>query len=460
MSETKMNFFEEMDKELETEKESKVEMKEEIKESGELMKEEKLQEENKVKEVEVKDDVKEVVDDSEINIIETDELGEVATDINDNFEQTVMEEKVSDETENLPTVAEKHSVAELKESNNSIAVATRKQNIRPIIEPQAKVDSSDIGAVSNELQEDDKLEEEKKQRNYNGIGRLEIMSRNKKIGWARIQSIEPISNNSDLRKHGVYFLISCVFDNANVSIPDTWFFEPTFNFGRKYEMVDDIEKAKIRFGFANKMMGAKICFLPVAMSKDDNGNPFAISSRVEAMKMIRDVYFFDGEDGRYKGLSTKVKEGTLASANVLQVLEKFILVECLGVETRIDYYNVNNEYVENCNDYFKVGDTLTVRVKKPYINDDKNVYLAVTGRLGIAPGAIKTMKVHGVYMGTVDHYTKFSDNYTIILKNGVEAKVNASHGVLSAVPLIDGDRVSVMVTRIFENNVVGVARKI
>ena len=37
-----------------------------------------------------------------------------------------------------------------------------------------------------------------------------------------------------------------------------------------------------------------------------------------------------------------------ANANIIYVSEELITVECLGVETRIDCYNLNEAYVDNC----------------------------------------------------------------------------------------------------------------
>lgn len=473
MSEIKKSIMDQLNAELEGAKEEvapEVETKLEEADKGvedtDVKSSEATKEKKKVEKK--KEVIEEVVEEkaeevAEGTVADASELGEIAENIDENFKPTVLDEngeKVEEPVEEtaVAVVEKETAVAPAKEAKHSIAPAQRSK-ARPTLEPQKAINASDFGNVSNELSKEEEQEREKVQREYSGVGRVEIMRRNKRIGWARITSLEPIDDRSAMRRTGASFFVCVMFDGVRVVIPDTQFFEPTYNFGGAYNSAKDAEKAQMRLAAAHAMMGAKICFLPLGISNDED-EPFAIASRTEAMKLIRDTYFLHKEENAIRDLNTNVREGSLATANVLQVMEKYILVECLGVETRISDYDINTEYVENCNDFFKAGDKLTVKVRKLYVNPNENsVYLAVTGRIGVAPAALKNMKMRGIYMGTVDHYARRSGVYTIILANGVEAKVKADKGVLSSVPLCDGDRVSVLVTGIYDTNVRGIARK-
>ena len=130
-------------------------------------------------------------------------------------------------------------------------------------------------------------------------------------------------------------------------------------------------------------------------------------------------------------------------------------------ETRVEAYLLNDEFVENCTDFVRPGDSFKARVRTISVNPDGSVYLTVSGRLNETSKNILDIKQNGTYQGKVDHYNSRSNTYTIRLKNGVSASVRAdSDHVNGGVELMNGDDVSVLVTRVTPTFVIGKAKKI
>lgn len=249
------------------------------------------------------------------------------------------------------------------------------------------------------------------------------------------------------------FNIIVNWNGLRVIIPDFEYFEDKFNFGANYdELPNAAAKTRKRKIIARYHTGAEIYFIIKSIGKDTYGQYFAVASRREAMAAIRDEWFLHSNPDKIYEHTAKI--GDIAPAHVIAVVENAVLVECLGVETRIDANTLTSEYVENCKDFVSPGDTIEVRIRKLYTND--GVYLAVNGRLNDSEGVIRTMKVKSNYLGTVDRYNKAKDMYIIRLNNGVNANVY-SKSVIGADALYTGQKVQVYVYSIMQNYVVGSA---
>lgn len=249
------------------------------------------------------------------------------------------------------------------------------------------------------------------------------------------------------------FNIVVTWNGLRVLIPDYQYFEDGFNFGVNYnELTSAIAKTRKRKNVAIHHNGAQIYFILKKVATDNYGVEFAVASRKEAMAMIRDEWFLHSNPDKIYEREAKI--GDIAPAHVISVVENSCLVECLGVETRLDANTLTNQYVENCKDFVSPGDTIEVRIRKLYLNN--GVYMTVNGRLNDNEGVIRTMKVKSNYLGCVDHYNKDKDMYVIRLNNGVNANVY-SKSVIGTDALFNGQMVQVYVYSIMQNYVIGSA---
>ena len=321
---------------------------------------------------------------------------------------------------------------------------------------------SDIGTKS-----DDILEQESKvlsrreidDKNYRDLLRYQ---RSGEILWGEVDAVE--EHPGAQLKNAV--IISVLYNGVKILIPDIAYFEDSFSFGANYASMTDRQKFEKRRTMAEYQKGARVCFVLKAVQRTQiKGGDFdgeyeihCVGSRKEAMEILRDIWFLHKNRKDTSREPRSVSIGDIAKAHVVSVREEYAVVECLGVETRIDAYNLNNEIVENCNDFVVPGDTINVRVKKLHVGGD-NVYLTVSGRLNDPSKLINSMFVNSSYLGTVDSYNERKDLYTILLKNGVQASVRASQ-VEGGIELYPGDRVSVRVKDIRPTYVVGNAIKL
>ena len=400
-------------------------------------------------------------DEEPVSAVEEQPHEEIAEKKEESKEEPVEEEKIDVPDPVVPADAEPEEAAHQMPAEQPRTRAPRRQ-ARPAQKPAAPREIGEMGVKSDEIIEKESLEKTEEEKELATFRLLNSLARNKDIAWGEIYGVEPIDALSG--SIGSRFAVALIFNGAKILIPEKEYFEPTYDFGSDYFTLSESMKANRRNAAAKYQIGARIPFTVAAAGKreitegefEGENAIFAVGSRREAMRILRDMFFVHKDHPETP--SRTVKVGYLAWANVVGVREDYVVVECLGVETRIDAYNLNNEYVENCNDFVKPGDRLKVRVRKVYVNDD-DVYLTVSGRLNDASKAINDIKLRGTYLGVVDHYNKSNNFYTISLKNGVSASVRADQ-VQGEVELTNGDNVSVLVTRIMPTYVIGMARKL
>jgi len=342
----------------------------------------------------------------------------------------------------------------------------RKKKEEPILEKSPiNINNEDIGKLSSEIEEERSFEKSKAEIESDTYKELKKYEKNGEVLWGQVYSVDRADEKSKR------FFISVIYKNTKISIPDQMYFEPSFDFGRNYETkMSDEEKLNLRMAMAKYQLGAKICFCieKTMRSKIIKGEykgeyvTTVIGNRSKAMQIIRNIYFY--HEGR---TTSKDKEPRTVSvgdiinnAHVLAVKEDSVLIEACGVETRIDAYNLNKEFVDNCKKFVSSGDTIPVRVRKLHINND-SVYLTCSGRLNNVSKMINTVKKGDVLIGVVDRYNKEKDTYTIVLKNGVPASCQ-SYTVRQRIPLAIGDKVYVQVIEVVEESgfVIGHATKI
>ena len=317
-----------------------------------------------------------------------------------------------------------------------------------------------VGTRSDDLRIEDSQKKSEKEIEEANFKKLQTYQRNREILWGTVYGVE----ETDAWEHTI--VIAVLYNGIKVSIPDFAYFEPSYDFGANYQTMDENQKMRRRQVVAQYQLGARVCFtlMGVERRRIDEGqfeNNYIIDaagSRVDAMALLRDIWFIHENRKSTTGTPRSVAVGDITDARVLAVREDYALVECLGVETRIDARNINNDIVYNCNDVVQPGDVIRVRVRRCYLNANKRVYLSVSGRLNDPSKAINAMNLPGWFLGHVDNYNAEKNTYTIMLKNGVQAAVRGD-AVEGGIELSIGDRVKVYVFNSFETFVTGRAVK-
>lgn len=116
------------------------------------------------------------------------------------------------------------------------------------------------------------------------------------------------------------------------------------------------------------MMGAEIEF---TVSGLDRRSGSVVASRADAMRRKQRQFFLTpGRDGH-----PLVQEGTVAEARVIAVSERVVRVEIFGVEFPIFAREVAWEWVDDCNDYYGIGDRVLVKILSIDRSDPGNIRL-------------------------------------------------------------------------------------
>ena len=328
-----------------------------------------------------------------------------------------------------------------KEAKKTVKKATVTSKLKGLIKKPTKqkevkevIDSTDIGEVSKTISRKTKTQEIK--------DRFDEYRLNNTVLWGEIISV--IGEE--------HIFIQVQFDEHTVLIPDEKFFPTDYSFGARYANMNPEQQRKKRRVSARFRIGGKVPFVVEGIQKiDDRNSKFILEgNRLKALDIIKD---------RYLG-NHSVKIGDEVKANVLAVFENFILVECLGIETRISAYNLTDKnVVDNCMDYISTGDEITVRVKKMKYNPDGTYYLAVSGRLNHGAKNMRDINEGDAYMGYVECYNSQTRIYTIKLTNGVNVSVHEK-SVVSRGRLNRGDKVSAVVKMKKEGYCCGTCQKI
>ena len=190
------------------------------------------------------------------------------------------------------------------------------------------------------------------------------------------------------------------------------------------------------------MMGAEIEFTVSGLDKRAGS---VVASRRDAMQRKQRHFFLTpARNGQ-----PLVQEGITAEARVVAVSERVVRVEVFGVETPIFAREVAWEWVDDCNDYFGIGDRVLVKILSIDRSDPRNIRLRASIRETAPIPArenIQKCVVQGKYIG------KVSD----VDRNAIYVRLNVG---VNAIALAVHDRrtpsrkddVSFVVTRIDED---------
>ena len=200
------------------------------------------------------------------------------------------------------------------------------------------------GVYSDEILEQDAREKDERELENQRFQDLQRYQRNGEILWGEVVSVDPGTVYP-----GVIFNI--LWNRIIVSIPDKEYFEPELDFGKTYAEMTERQKINRRLVVGRYQQGARVCFKIKGVEREliENGrfagetNIRVGGSRREAMETLRDIWFYHrNRRADTPGKAREVKVGDIATAKVISVKVDRVLVECLGVETWIDSYNLNN----------------------------------------------------------------------------------------------------------------------
>ena len=253
---------------------------------------------------------------------------------------------------------------------------------------------------------------------------------------------------------------------VEVTIPENVFFEPGMKFSRDYEQKQPRDQYRARKIAILQYLGAKIHFCVIGVSREkgyDPENPdqyvtLVIGDRNIAMSKLRDKYFYH-KNRKISEEPITIKPGDLVEAFVVNVTNQMVMVVSLGVETRIYLHDLTRDNVSSCYQYTHVGDILPECQVISVEAKDNRIQLRLTNNRSEAPKMILSMKRGYYYRGRVVWYNLDKDLYTVHLDNGVTAFVFRKN-VMSYPDLSVNDIVSVCVTGIYKDTVVGNAVKI
>lgn len=286
---------------------------------------------------------------------------------------------------------------------------------------------------------------------------LQEAKNNGTILWAEVTGSTKIPNKDSIMIYGD-------FKGAELTFPEFEYFEKTFSFGEDFANLSKRERLNRKDNVIQHQLGAHIPFIVkgIGSATNDAGETITMIgvSRTEAMKKMRDSYFVDKAKG-------EIQIDDLAYANVVSVYDNYVLVECLGVETRIDSYWMSDEPVDNCADIVRPGDKIKVRIRKLYVNDEQvqaegkpDVYLAVTRRMfanSEQPSKYLSCKKGSNCIGIIHSYNEEKKRYSALLKNGVNVSITK---VDNDIPLCEGDRVLIRIDHVNKTHVIGTVRRL
>ena len=285
----------------------------------------------------------------------------------------------------------------------------------------------------------------------------------KEICWGKLIGSEVVGSN---------VVVDILWNGLIVKIKDDDFFEDTYRFGKLYYEMDEKGKLKRRESTIHFMFNSNICFTVTSVERIIQEDKYdekmygkeivsIVGNRKEAMSILRDIYFFHKNRKTLVGKARELNTNDIVQGNIIQVKEESILVECAGIETRIAAGLLSpNSKIDNCMEKFSPGDIETFRIKKLYVNPDKEeVHLSLSGRILDPDRVISNIKVGSSYLGTVDSHNMEKGLSTVLLYMGASCVVYDSD-VTGHLILIPGDKVRVTVRKIMGSFASGVATKI
>lgn len=266
------------------------------------------------------------------------------------------------------------------------------------------------------------------------------------ILWCTVSATTPLMDTASC-------MVQVEYNGTSITIVENQYFEDSFEFGGGIETLDpEVQKKEIAIlknKRASAQLGATVPVIITDIVKSDNEETVAIiGSRKKAMSELRNHYFLSGK--------FDIKKGDIVSeAHVLAVAQDYVIVECLGVETRMDAYSLSYQNIHNCKKHFHPGDVLkNVTIRKFYANEGEDAYLTLTARTSATVQSASVLQVGSSYLGTISFYNKNKKCYSVVLEKSHLSVTVYNHSKSDYV-YSDGTRVFVTISKVYEHFAVG-----
>ena len=222
----------------------------------------------------------------------------------------------------------------------------------------------------------------------------------------------------------------------------------------------DIEKATdderfIRYRRkASHMLEAAVSFLPKGIGYDEDGIPFVIASRKQAMDKLQELHFF--------GPRADVHVGSVAKASIVSTGPRYVTVECLGVESVIGTGGLSAfAYIEDASQEFHVGEGLMVAVEKLDVDkENRTIDISLSHALIERSEAKVEMAnekmMNGRYIASV--VAVLPKYYVVIIKGLKVRGLIPLENYNGVDPLLVGDDVVMLVTGINKERNMAIGR--
>lgn len=146
----------------------------------------------------------------------------------------------------------------------------------------------------------------------------------------------------------------------------------------------------------NNMMYAEIDFVVSGLDRRQNT---IVGSRKEALRRKQRLYYFPN-----RGRERRISEGMVVEARVMAVGDFYVRVEVFGAECTVLAKEVAWEWVDDCHDYYQVGERVLVRLKTIDLSDPNFVRVVASIRETTPNPALENIKkcvVNGKYVGRI-----------------------------------------------------------
>lgn len=194
------------------------------------------------------------------------------------------------------------------------------------------------------------------------------------------------------------------------------------------------------------MIGAEVDFIVIEYDSTTN---IAIASRTLAMKLRKELEI------------PKLKVNDVVKVRIVAVARKYIIVDLYGVEVTIPVANLKHTFIVNAKDYYLVGDTLIVRIKKIDIEND----IFELSRKDLIENPYKNIRKYitegGEYIGKVIGYPKQRSGIIVQLENSDVTCLVRVPAHFNSIPHLF-DKVLIRIYEIYESKklVYGVIKRI
>ncbi len=183
------------------------------------------------------------------------------------------------------------------------------------------------------------------------------------------------------------------------------------------------------------MIGAEVDFIVIEYDSTSN---IAIASRKIAMQL------------RQRLEIPKLKINDIVKVRIVAVARKYVIVDLYGIEVIIPAGNLKHTFIVNTKDYYSVGDSLIVRIKK--LDTDNNIFELSAKELIENPykNIRKYITEGGEYIGKIVGYPKQRSGIIVQLEDSDVTCLSRVPANFNSIPHLF-DKVLIKVTEIQEN---------